>query len=179
VNALTSDEVGNYLKDYFVPAFQKVGTFRVVNGDKQGGNVVSYFCLADGSVLHALAGPVDAATFLREARWVVETRKLARSISKGDYARYLAIVRKAHIERLRNDHGENADFLDLADEQPAIAQGKGQRAGVRLRHKSLGLQGQVHWLLAIHPLIKLEKVYPVVFERILGEKLSALPVLEE
>ena len=37
-------------------AFQKVGTFRISNGQKQGGNVASYFCTPDGQVLHLLAG---------------------------------------------------------------------------------------------------------------------------
>jgi hypothetical protein len=44
--------------------------------------------------------------------------------------------------------------------------------------KGRPLQAQVHTLLAAYPLVKLEQVYPVVFERILGEKVSTLPVLE-
>jgi hypothetical protein len=48
-----------------------VGTFRIVNGQKQGGNVASYFCTPDGRVLHLIAGPVDGDTLIREARWVV------------------------------------------------------------------------------------------------------------
>jgi len=87
VNALSSEEVGSYLNRYFVSSYQKVGTFQVVNGEKTGGNVASYFCLPDGSVLHVVAGPVDDATLLREARWVVETRKLAMTERKGNYQR--------------------------------------------------------------------------------------------
>jgi len=46
--------------DNFESTYQKVGTFRVVNGVKQGGNVASYFCLSDGTVVHAVAGPLNA-----------------------------------------------------------------------------------------------------------------------
>ena len=52
MNALANPEVGKYLNEYFVSSFQKVGTFRIVNGQKQGGNVASYFCAPDGRVLH-------------------------------------------------------------------------------------------------------------------------------
>jgi hypothetical protein len=83
VNALANAEVGKFLNEYFVSSFQKVGTFRIVNGQKQGGNVASYFCAPDGRVLHVVAGPVDAATILREAKWVVEGTKKAMTESKG------------------------------------------------------------------------------------------------
>jgi hypothetical protein len=105
VNALASPEVGKYLNEYFVSSFQKVATFRVVNGQKQGGNVASYFCAPDGRVLHAVAGPVDAQTLLREAQWVVETTKKAMDESKGDGAKFKAYFRKAHAERLRQEFG--------------------------------------------------------------------------
>ena len=78
MGALANAEVGKYLNANFVSSFQKVATFRIVaGGQKQGGNVASYFCAPDGRVLHVVAGPVDAGTLLREARWVVETTKKA------------------------------------------------------------------------------------------------------
>ena len=67
MNALANDEVGNYVNQHFMASFQKVGTFKVVDGQKQGGNVASYFCTPDGRVLDAVAGPVNAAMLLREA----------------------------------------------------------------------------------------------------------------
>jgi hypothetical protein len=83
-----------------------VATFRIVGGgQKQGGNVASYFCAPDGRVLHVVAGPVDAATLLREARWVVETTKKAMAESKGDGAAFKAYFRTAHADRLRREHG--------------------------------------------------------------------------
>jgi len=105
VNALADPKVGAYLDKYFVPAFQKVGTFRIVGKNKQGGNVASYFCAPDGRVLHVVAGPVDAATLLREAKWVVETTEKAIAQSKGDGGVFKATMRRAHADKLRQEHG--------------------------------------------------------------------------
>ena len=105
MNALANPEVGKFLNEYFVSSFQKVATFRIVGGQKQGGNVATYFCAPDGRVLHIVAGPVDAATFLREAKWVVEKAKQGMEESKGDGAKFKALFRKWHAERLRTEHG--------------------------------------------------------------------------
>jgi len=105
VSALADPEVGKYLNEYFVSSFQKVATFRIVGAQKQGGNVASYFCAPDGRVLHVVAGPVNAPTLLREARWVVETTRRAMAETKGDGAAFKAYFRKAHAERLRTEHG--------------------------------------------------------------------------
>jgi len=105
VNALANPEVGKYLEKYFVSSFQRVGTFRIVGKQKQGGNVASYFCAPDGRVLHAIAGPVDAQTLLREAKWVVGTAQKGIETSKGDGAAFKAFLRKAHAEKLKNEDG--------------------------------------------------------------------------
>jgi hypothetical protein len=148
VNALANAAVGDYLNQHCVSSFQKVGTFRVTaDGQKQGGNVATYFCLPDGSVLHILAGPVDADTFLTEAKWVVEVRKNALFEARTNLTRYRAFLRAAHQERLAHDGGASDDNRQ-----------------------------QVHALLAKSPLIKIENVYKYVFEKILGEKISLLPV---
>ncbi len=105
MNALANPEVGKYLNEYFVSSFQKVATFRIVGNQKQGGNVASYFCAPDGRVLHAVAGPVNAETLLREAKWVVETTKKAMADAKGDGGKFKAYFRKAHAQRLQADHG--------------------------------------------------------------------------
>ena len=39
-------------------------------------------------------------------------------------------------------------------------------------------QAQVHLLLASYPLVKIDQVYRLVFERILRERVSTLPVAE-
>lgn len=105
MNALANAEVGKFIEKYFVSSFQRVGTFKIVGKAKQGGNVATYFCAPDGRVLHAIAGPVDAATMLREAKWVVETAQDAIAKSKGDGTAFKAIFRKAHAEKLRSDYG--------------------------------------------------------------------------
>jgi len=105
VGALANKEVGKYVNEYFVSSFQKVATFRIVNKAKQGGNVATYFCAPDGRVLHVVAGPVDAATMLREAKWVVETAKTAIKESKGNGGTFKAIFRTAHARKLKEENG--------------------------------------------------------------------------
>ena len=105
MNALANPEVGAYLNEHFVSSFQKVATFQIVNGQKQGGNVASYFCAPDGRVLHCVAGPVDAGTMLREARWVVESVKKAMEESRKTEVPFKALFRRWHAERLSQEHG--------------------------------------------------------------------------
>ncbi len=105
MGALANPEVGAYINKHFVSSFQKVATFQIVNGQKQGGNVASYFCAPDGRVLHCVAGPVDAGTMLREARWVVDSVKKAMEESKRTEVPFKALFRRWHAERLRQEHG--------------------------------------------------------------------------
>jgi len=105
VGALTDEKVGKFVNENFATSYQKVGTFKIVGNNKQGGNVASYFCAPDGRVLHCVAGPVDAATFLREARWVVETLLAANKASGGEGAKFKEIFRKAHAEKLLLETG--------------------------------------------------------------------------
>ena len=105
MGALANPEVGNFLNANFVSAFQKVATFTIVNGAKQGGNVASYFCAPDGRVLHVVAGPVDAATFLKEARWVVDGVRQAMAESRRSGLTFKAMFRQWHADRLRAEHG--------------------------------------------------------------------------
>ena len=105
MNALANPEVGKYLNEYFVSSFQKVATFRIVGRQKQGGNVASYFCAPDGRVLHCVAGPVNAATLLREAKWVVENTEKAMKVAKDDGGAFKAYFRKAHADKLRAESG--------------------------------------------------------------------------
>jgi hypothetical protein len=105
VNALANPRVGAYLNEHFASAFQKVATFRIVNGQKQGGNVAAYFCAPDGRVLHCVAGPVDAETMLREAKWVVDGVRRAMEDHKKDATPFKVAFRRRHAERLRQEHG--------------------------------------------------------------------------
>ena len=105
MGALANPEVGKFINEYFCSAYQKVATFKIVGAQKQGGNVASYFCAPDGRVLHCVAGPVDAGTFLREAKWVVDTTKKAMEVSKNDGGKFKAYFRTAHADKLRQDFG--------------------------------------------------------------------------
>ena len=105
MGALANPEVGAFINKHFVSSFQKVATFQIVNGQKQGGNVASYFCAPDGRVLHCVAGPVDAATMLREARWVVDSVKKAMEESKKTEVPFKALFRRWHAARLRQEYG--------------------------------------------------------------------------
>jgi hypothetical protein len=105
VNALANPEVGKYLNENCVCSFQKVATFKIVGNQKQGGNVASYFCAPDGRVLHVIPGPVDAGTFLREAKWIVGVTEKAIEESKGDGAKFKALIRQAHAKKLQAEAG--------------------------------------------------------------------------
>src|SRR5262249_21685155 len=145
----------------FVSTYQKVGTFTLAGNQKQGGNVATYFCTPDGRVVHAVAGPVNAPTLLREARWAVETYKLARLERPDDTSpEFRAKLWQAHADRLRSEFGVD---LNNVNAQP---------------RRNLGKQGQVHLLLAAGPAPRLEQVYRLVFENILGEKVSTAPVVQ-
>ena len=179
MNALADPRVGEYLNDHAICAYQKVGTFKVVNGQKQGGNVASYFCLGDGSTLHAIAGPVDAATFLKEARWVVELRKLALFEARGNTARYREIIRHAHLDRLKQEYGIDLVAQVNGWQQPGAMQPFTAGPWSKIVLRGADKQSQVHTLLAYYPLAKIETIYKYVFEKILGEKISTLPVEEK
>jgi hypothetical protein len=168
--------VGAFIGENFEASHQKVGTFVVVDGQKQGGNVASYFCLSDGTVVHAVAGPLDAGRFLREAKWAVEVRKLAATEAGGNPAAYRATIRRAHAERLAKEHRAPIAIDSLPPVQasaPPVPPIRTLRDQVAQR---LGRQGQVHLVLAYAPLPKLAQLYPTVFEGILREQLSSLPV---
>jgi hypothetical protein len=178
VSALASPQVGDYVNRHFVATFQKVGTFRVAGRQKQGGNVASYFCTADGGVLGAVAGPADAATFLREARWVVETRKMALLESGGDPLRYRRFFRMAHAQRLADEDGVtdiNWRALPLYTPLAAALESVLDRDP---HAASLSAQGKVRLLLAAFPLVNLAQAYRPVYERVLGERVTTAPVVE-
>lgn len=163
-------------------SFQKVSNFRIVNNQKQGGNVASYFCMPDNRVLHVILGPVDAGTLLREARWVVETYKLAQLEGQDDPMRFVTFIRKAHADRLRQEYRVNPNELPAPNygaislalpSIPDLVIPKGKKGKQK---KQLAQQGQAHLLLATYPMPRIEQIYVLVFERILNQRLSTGPV---
>lgn len=216
MNALADKKVGEFIDKYFVSAYQKVGTFRIVGKQKQGGNVATYFCAPDGRVLHAVAGPVDAATLLREAQWTVDTVKKGIENSKGDGGKFKIHMRTAHADKLSREHGLTVepitfdppekmgpdDALTYRDPtgqplapilRPAPIDGpdvrframqenaKNAAGAMQVNDRKgrgwvLGNQGRVHVLMAAHSMAQIDRVYASVFEGILGERISTLPV---
>jgi len=162
--------VGAYLDKYFVPAFQKVGTFRIVGKNKQGGNVASYFCAPDGRVLHvvtydppAAQGDNDALTYRDPTGRPLAPVLPPPPIDGPDV-------------KLRNQ-------LEQAGKFAGGAGGLGMPAGGLALVKdrkgqgwALNNQGRAHQLLAAHAMVKIENVYASVFEGILGERVSTRPV---
>jgi hypothetical protein len=208
VNALANDKVGDYINENFVSSFLKVGTFTIAGNNKQGGNVATYFCLPDGSVLHAIAGPVDASTMLKEARWVVESRKLAMFESRGDANRFKNFFGRAHADRLSSDYGFHNTWKvakgqtpmqvyrkpalpQVPQAQPAVARDAfpdpdDPIAMARVNalvvnqanNRGLDNRGKVHLLLANYPMAKVDQIYKYIFERVLNERISTLPVVQ-
>jgi len=181
VNALADDRVAEFVNEHCVATYLKVGTFRIVGGQKQGGNVASYFCLPDGSVLHAVAGPLDARKFLNEARWAVETRKSALTLStnlvNGDHdpGKYVALIRRAHEERYHAEQfGGNPIIVQKFKNLPNTS--GGHLPPALPQHQSK--QAQVHWLLSMNTLVGIEWLYPIVWQQVLNEPLSGLPVVK-
>jgi len=177
VNALANEKVAEYINEHFVATYLKVGTFRIINGQKVGGNVASYFCLPDGSVVHAVPGKLEADAFLQEARWAYETRKLAQTVGTnlvtGEFEqwKFYLQVKQAHEERYfaaRNPHWMRLN-----------AQGGAPLGRLPATMPGGSNQARAHWLLGTNPLAKIDAVYPVVWEQILNEPLSALPVVKQ
>ena len=167
MNALSQEKVGAYLNAHCVAAVQKVATFTIAQGkQKQGGNVAAYFCTPDRQVLHAIAGPVDDAVFLREARWAIDVWEAAQLENLATVAERKVFFRQAHADRLLREH----QLRFQPGSQPmSLAQ-------ILERNARLNLQGKVHLLLATVPLAPIESIYRPVFERILNEKISTNPV---
>jgi hypothetical protein len=176
VNALANDQVGRYLNRHFVSAFQKVATFQINGQQKNGGNVAAYFCTPGGLVLHTIAGPVNAATFLREANWVHETYQMAALHNQKTLGEMRAHFRRAHYDRLKKDqhaHVPSSQLQLLTYVTPSAL------AKTLEKNHSQGLnnQGKVHLLQVVAPLPRIEQLYQVVFEKILNEKITTTPVL--
>lgn len=152
MNALAKPEVGEFINRYFVSSFQRVGTFKINNGQKQGGNVAAYFCAPDGRVLHVIAGPVNDKVFLEEAEWAVTKAQEAIGEAKGDAATFRKLIRKYHAER-----------LETAQEQ----------RGSKNRQPN---SNKVDKVLVSGATKKIEDLYRTIFEDILGETVTTKPV---
>jgi len=171
---LTDGKVGDFVRTHFVAAHKKVGTFRKDGETKTGGNVATYFCLPDETVIHVIPGPVDADDFLREAHWAVDAYESAVLEHKDDPDGQKEHLKAAHALR----------YLKVA--QPGAAPpraGKKGSAADRLnalmpksQPRGAGALAQGHWLLWSRPMPQLSAVYRTVWTDILNEQVTDLPV---
>lgn len=158
------------MNDHFACTHQKVGTFQIVNGQKQGGNVAAYFCRTDGTVVHAVAGPVDAAAFLAEAKFAVELDNLAQLDGGKNADKQKKVVTDAHLKRVKLEAqgvgwGNVADLRMTSDDKFYV------------NFHQLGTQAKVSALLTRKPLAPLEEVYPLVWEKVLLQARNVAPVV--
>jgi hypothetical protein len=117
---------------------------------------------------------VDASTFLREARWVVETWKLSELASGDDPALLQTTWSKAHADRLRHEHPRALARTGLV----ATGVSEADMAAFLTKTRALPAEARVHLLLSNYPMVKLERIFPAVFERLLGETVSTRPVVD-
>jgi hypothetical protein len=193
VNALADEKVGDYVNEQFVAAHQKVGTFQKAGANKQGGNVATYFCLPDQTVLHVIPGPVDANVFLREARWAVSTYESALMEVGNDTQELKDYLRAAHAQRYLTEHRSDR-ISQKGGRQAAVARrevaARQARAAAapeppaqlndrmpRLMPDGVSPLGQGHWLMWSEPLPRIGNVYKTVWTDILREPLTDLPVI--
>jgi hypothetical protein len=180
VGALAQKDVGEYLNKYFVSSYQKVSTFTLTaGGQKQGGNVASYFCTPEGRVLHVVAGPVSGAKLLEEARWVEETWKLAEMQRAESVGQLQSLFRAAHLERLAKDYNLRLSARQLPQQESssAVTPIRGPRVDALL-NRVAEPQAKVHLLLAVYSVPKIARVYGTVFESILNQAISTTPVVQ-
>jgi hypothetical protein len=181
VGALAQKNVGAYLNKYFVSSYQKISNFTLTaGGQKQGGNVASYFCTPDGHVLHVMAGPVAGAKLLEEARWVEEMWKLAEMHELKTVGQRQSLFRSAHLERLAKDFNIKLNARQLPAQEPGSATSpiKGPHISALL-NRTADQQAKVHVLLAVYSLPKVVRVYGTVFETILNQEISTTPVIQK
>lgn len=172
MNALADEKVGEFVGTHFVSAYKKVGTFQKDGDTKTGGNVATYFCLADETVIHVIPGPVDAETFLREARWAVDVAESAALEHPDDPGEQKAYLKTAHGLRYLTDRTgmvpRPGKGVSLAARVDALMPKKEPRGEQPL--------ARAHWLLWSNPLPPLRDVYQTVWTEILNEPLTDIPV---
>jgi tetratricopeptide (TPR) repeat protein len=96
--------VGEFIGKHYVAAYQQAGDFTVVNVNgriqRNGGNVASYFCTADGNVIHAVGKAVSADRLLYEARWALETYNRMTELAGNNPRRLRRLMAEAHLTEL-------------------------------------------------------------------------------
>ncbi|RIK84818.1 MAG: hypothetical protein DCC68_00580 [Planctomycetota bacterium] len=166
--------------------------------EKNGGNVVSYFCTSDLRVLHFVVGPVSADRLFAEAAWVhrVYDEVRYRGIDEltEDQAEKLA---RRQTDAVRREHlamvGDRADAF-VREFAASVAAHDKSRGGAYLRPASYGAKStkkpaaerwsslvwrvggndeqRPHRLLALDPLPPLAEVDSTIFRQLAGERVN-------
>ena len=118
MGALSDKRVAEFVREQFIATFEQVGDFVVVshnrNSDrgrlfelerekplleKNGGNVVTYFCTPDRDVIHLVVGPVTPEKLKTEAVWAVQaaTAIHRRGINETQRKRLLSELHKERV----------------------------------------------------------------------------------
>src|SRR5205807_1066290 len=111
------------------------------------------FCRRDGTVVHAVPGPVTAEVFLREARWAVDVHESAVLEHGDDADGQREYVKAAHAARYLAERRGREPVLRVINGAPAAARLNGLMPKVMPRGG--GTVGQAHWLLWSDPLPRL------------------------
>ena len=137
-------------------AYQQAGDFRAVNVNgnvqKNGGNVATCFCTADGRVIHAVGGPATAEKLLQEARWAVDTYEFAANKASRNPAVQALLVRQRHLAELGVFGNSSANDLRKSH---------GWSSG--------STETRAHQLMAKLPLANYLAVRKPIFEHLTGE----------
>jgi hypothetical protein len=194
---LSDKKVGDFIGQHFISGFQQVGDFEALQIagqlQKNGGNVVGYFCTVRGEVIHAVVGAVAADKLLAEARWAVDTYHTAKKATRSQ-DRQLGRVQDAHLSALgiepRQFHATVQRALPSAYRQlpyelqrvqserrqgyeslatPPVIQARRQAVRSLQRY-----QNQVHEILAAWPMADLGIVYRLIFDEVANQRVVSL-----
>jgi len=174
VNALANEQVGEFINTHFVSGYKKVGTFQKDGQTKNGGNVATYFCLPDETVIHVIPGPVDADVFLREAHWAVDVYESAMMEYRDDLDKQKEYVKRAHAVRYLKG---TADMQAAGTKKATAFAARLNGLMPKSRPQNHDLLDQAHWLLWSNPMPMLASVYRMVWTDILNETVTDQPVI--
>lgn len=197
---LTSPQVGDFVSAHFVAAYQQKGDFDVkrVNGNlqKNGGNVVTYFCTPGLRVLHFVVGPVTPDRFITEAQFARDVydeaiaagekgtagrpgksnepmpaqRKAVAALhtkrAGGRSADALQAFQGADYQRLRQRYGRRQDPSQLAAQRWESLVRSADHIGGN------NTEHRVHRLLAYEPLPPVAAIDTPVFRYFAGQPVN-------
>ncbi len=114
--------MGRLLSKQFIATHQQIGRFDVVDNhgvlQKQGGNVASCFCTADGRVIHLVLGPVAADVLLDEAQWALDAAKHVTADAQASARSIAELHQEARNHPSSRGRGQNNRVHDFLANHP-------------------------------------------------------------